>query len=144
MPSQENKTKTPAKGLVLIALVFMLLGTATELYLLHHFEGVQQLIPLFCIGAATLCLVLHLILKANLFRLLLKLGLVCTALSGVYGTFLHLKANMEFEQEMHPTVSGWNLFTESLAGALPSLAPCSLIVLALIGFAYLKLLTHKA
>ena len=69
--------------------------------------------------------------------------MLLTALSGVYGTFLHLRANFEFEQEMKPTETGLNLFLESLSGALPALAPGSLIALALIGYSYLILLKQK-
>ena len=58
---------------------------------------------------------------------------------GVYGTFLHLKENYQFEVEMKPTAKTFDLFLESLSGALPSLAPLSLLAMALIGYAYLKL-----
>jgi hypothetical protein len=75
----------------------------------------------------------------GIFQILLGL----TALSGVYGVFLHLRANYEFEQEMKPTAEPWDVFVESLAGALPSLAPASMIVLALIGYSYLLLLKRE-
>lgn len=69
-----------------------------------------------------------------------QLLMVATALSGLYGIYLHLRANYEFELEMKPTLGGWELFTESLSGALPALAPASMIVLALIGYSYSILL----
>jgi len=85
-----------------------------------------------------------LIIKASEFlKKLFTIILCLTSLSGVYGTFLHLNANYEFEQEMRPTETTWNLFVESLSGALPVLAPCSMIVLALLGYSYLLLLKHK-
>ena len=74
---------------------------------------------------------------------LFKLVLVLISLSGIYGVFLHLQANFEFEQEIHPTASTWSLFSESISGAFPALAPLSLIVLALIGYAYLTLINQK-
>lgn len=131
------------KRAVLVAFFFMIVGTAFELYLLEHYEGLQQLIPLLCIGAS-LFMALALFFKRTpglvvIFKLILGL----TALSGFYGTYLHLIANFEFEQEMRPTASGWHLFIESLSGALPALAPGSMIVLALIGYSYLILLKQK-
>jgi hypothetical protein len=125
------------------ALLFMLVGTSMELYLLDHFEGPLQWIPLLCLGASLL-LMLILFFRItprliSLFQLLMGLN----ALSGLYGAFLHLQANYEFELEMKPTARGWELFTESLSGALPALAPGSMIVLALLGFSYSILLQQK-
>lgn len=124
------------------ALLFMLVGTGMELYLLDHYEDVQQLIPLLCIGTS-LVLVLVLLITPALwairsFQVLMGL----TALSGVYGAFLHLQANYEFEREMKPTATSWESWLESLSGALPALAPGSMIVLAVIGYAFLLLLTQ--
>lgn len=72
-----------------------------------------------------------------------KLVLLVTALSGIYGGYLHLSSNFEFEIEMTPTASNWELLIESLSGALPTLAPLSMIVLALIGYSYLILINKK-
>ncbi|NNE33174.1 MAG: hypothetical protein HKN40_12480 [Winogradskyella sp.] len=69
--------------------------------------------------------------------------LVITALSGFYGVYLHLVANFEFEKEIKPTASNWDLFLESLSGALPTLAPFSMVVLALIGYSYLITINQK-
>ena len=65
--------------------------------------------------------------------------MVITALAGLYGVFLHLQANFQFEQEMTPTHTNWELFTESLSGAIPALAPGSLVAFSIIGYSYSKL-----
>ncbi|MEO1715042.1 MAG: hypothetical protein AAFU60_17060, partial [Bacteroidota bacterium] len=70
--------------------------------------------------------------------------LLLTALSGVYGAYLHLQANYEFEQEMRPSAENWDLLVESLSGALPALAPASMIVLALIGYSYSMLIKQTS
>lgn len=114
-----------------------------ELYLLDHYEDIQQLIPLICIGVALLVLVALIKRPTERIKRLFKLVLGLTALSGLYGTYLHLKANYEFELEMTPTAAGWDLFVESLSGALPALAPGSMIALALIGYSYLILLKQQ-
>jgi hypothetical protein len=129
--------------LIFVALLFMSTGTALELYLLDHYEDLQQLIPLLCIGAALLVMSVLLFRKSGFAMQLFKGILGIAALSGLYGTFLHLRANVEFEQEMRPTAKGWDLFVESLSGALPALAPLSMVVLALLGYSYLKLLNKK-
>ena len=143
---QKQKSKTQRFSLnqiIIVAFVFMMIGTAMELYLLEHYEDVLQLIPLICIGASLLAIIVLSIRKTRIIMLVFKLILGLTALSGFYGIFLHLRANYEFELEMKPTSKGWDLFLESLSGALPTLAPGSMIVLALIGYSYLLLLKQK-
>jgi len=66
--------------------------------------------------------------------------LVLSSFSVIYDVVLHLQANYEFEQDMKPTANFWELFSESLSGALPTLAPMSLLVLAFIGYSYLILI----
>lgn len=131
------------KRVILIAFLFMALGTGMELYLLDHYEDTQQLIPILCI-AISLVAALVLFYRRNKTTISLFKGLLfLTALSGVYGVYLHLQANYEFELEMKPSLSGWELFTESLSGALPALAPASMVALALIGYSYYLLLKHQ-
>ena len=144
MQSQTQNSQTfGLKRIIVVALLFMLSGTAMELYLLDHYEDVLQLIPLLCIGASILVMMILFFRRNKLVVRIFKLILGLTALSGFYGVFLHMQANYEFELEMKPTASGWDLFSESLSGALPSLAPGSMIVLALIGYSYIILLKQK-
>ena len=141
---QHNTTnKSAIKPVLLSAMLFMLLGTALELYLLHHFEDNFQLIPLFCIGVLITLVIVSFFYKTNRVISFLKLVLILTALSGFYGTYLHLNANYEFELEMKPTANSLELILESLSGALPTLAPCSMIVLALIGYSYILTLKKQ-
>lgn len=143
MQRQEQTTGIRINKVILVALLFMMAGTATELYLLDHYEDTLQLIPLLCIGASVLTLFILFFQRTKWTVGFFKLVLGLTALSGVYGAFLHLQANYEFELEMKPGAKGWELFMESLSGALPSLAPGSMIVLALIGYSYLILLKQQ-
>ena len=144
MQQQQHSTKRlPLKKVIISALLFMLMGTALELYLLDHYEDVLQLIPLLCIGTAILFIFLLFFQRTAFLIGVFKFILCITALSGFYGAFLHLRANYEFEQEMTPTANGWELFWESLSGALPALAPGSMIVLALLGYSYVLLLKQN-
>lgn len=144
MEHPRNQIASPAlRRVILAALLFMMVGTSLELYLLDHYEDTLQLIPILCLGTSLLVFLLLFFWKTPLLMGLFKVLMGITALSGVYGSYLHLQANFEFEQEMKPTAQAWDVFIESLSGALPSLAPNSLIVLALIGYSYLILLKQK-
>ncbi len=146
LPMQQQKHTTkpfPVKKVIITAFLFMLLGTALELYLLDHYEDTLQLIPLLCIGTAILVIFLLFFQRTAFLLSVFKFILALTALSGFYGAFLHLRANYEFEKEMTPTANGWELFLESLSGALPALAPGSMIVLALLGYSYILLLKQN-
>lgn len=121
----------------------MILGTFLELYLLKHYEDVWQVIPLVSIGI-TLLSGLILVAKKTSFGLIFFKGAVLTnALVGIIGVFLHLKENIEFEKEMTPNMPPVELWIESLSGALPVLAPGSLIALSLVGITYIKLIQSK-
>ncbi len=129
--------------ILLIALLFMLIGTGLELYLLDHYEDAWQLIPLICIGAALAGMVWVMSKPSGLSLRIFKGILGLSALSGLVGVYLHMKANYEFELEIKPGAQGWDLFTESLSGALPALAPGSMIALALIGYTYTLLIKQQ-
>ena len=135
--------KLSVKQIIVLALLFMMVGTLLELYLLDHYEDAYQLIPVLCIAFSLINLIILLFKKSKKIINLFKLVLVLTSLSGVYGVFLHLQSNFEFEQEMKPTATNWELFSESLSGALPTLAPMSMLVLAFIGYSYLILIKQQ-
>jgi len=113
------------------------------LYLLDHYEDSWQLIPILSVGTTLVTLLILFFKKTTKVVNLFKAVLILTALSGVYGVYLHLQSNFEFEQDMKPTASFWQLITDSLSGALPTLAPMSLVVLACIGYSYLILIQQQ-
>ncbi|MEM6525145.1 MAG: hypothetical protein AAGF85_18650 [Bacteroidota bacterium] len=125
-----------AYWIVVIIMIFMAVGTSTELFLLDHYEDQWQLAPIVLIGLSTAVFILSLWKNSKeIIRLFKALMLGC-AISGVVGFWFHLKANIEFERELHPSSSGWVLISETLSGALPTLAPGSMIVFASIGYLY--------
>ena len=143
---QNNKTTSERirlKQVLVLALLFMMIGTLLELYLLDHYEDIWQLIPVICIGAALINFCVLFYRRSQAAIHLFKLVLLLTSFSGVYGVVLHLQANYEFEQDMKPTAGFWQLILESISGALPTLAPMSLLVLACIGYSYLILTQHQ-
>ena len=143
---QNNKTTSERirlKQVLVLALLFMMIGTLLELYLLDHYEDIWQLIPVICIGAALINFCVLFYRRSQAAIHLFKLVLLLTSFSGVYGVVLHLQANYEFEQDMKPRAGFWQLILESISGALPTLAPMSLLVLACIGYSYLILTQHQ-
>jgi hypothetical protein len=109
------------------------LGTGAELLLLGHTEDRWQLVPLVLLGLGLFALV-GLVWRpgsVRVFRVLMVLFVV----SGVVGVYLHYRANAEFEIEMYPSIAGIELVREALTGALPALAPATMLHLGLLGLA---------
>lgn len=122
--------------LVIVILALMCLGTLSELLLIGHYEDNWQLTPVGIIAITILLFfVLQLIRVPWLIKVFRILMIICI-LSGGLGVWFHLKANFEFETELHPSNSGWILIKESLSGAIPALAPGSMVALGLIGYLY--------
>jgi hypothetical protein len=55
---------------------------------------------------------------------------------GIAGTLLHYRGNVEFEEEMHPGGTRWELFRGAIQGATPALAPGTMVLLGAIGLLY--------
>ena len=131
------------KNVILAAYTAMLIGTALELALLNHFEDTLQLIPVIGVGVCLVLLVFTALTKLGIFIRINSIILPVIALIGVYGVYLHFGVNMEFEQEMRPNADYMHWVKSSFTGAIPVLAPASLIVLSLLGYAYLLIIKHK-
>ncbi|MEP2771828.1 MAG: hypothetical protein ABJH05_06745 [Fulvivirga sp.] len=133
-------TTKSIKSLTTAAIVFMAVGTVAELLLLSHYEDTWQLLPIILISLSMVLMVIVGHSRSTLALQTFKALLVTCALSGVLGAYFHLQANMEFEMELHPTQSWTTSFIESLSGALPALAPGSMILFGLIGYIYILLI----
>ena len=118
---------------LLYILLFGTVGLLAELYLLDHYEDWRQWIPLVLIVAGTSAggwLAMRPSRRAVLtFRILLTAYVP----AGLLGVYFHFQSNVEFEQELHPNSGGLELVTESLGGAMPTLAPGAMIMLGLLG-----------
>lgn len=111
-------------------------GTGAELLLLGHYEEIWQLIPLGLITVSLTVLAMRLIAEGagilRAFQALMILSLV----AGSLGIYLHYQSNVEFELEMNPASGGGQLVWDSLTGAMPALAPGTMLQLGLIGLLY--------
>ena len=111
-------------------------GTLTELFLLEHTEDFWQWTPLVLIGMSIVAFVA---LGARPTKSAVRITqalMVLVLLSGALGVFFHFKGNIEFEKEMYPSMTGFELIWESLTGATPSLAPGAMALLGLVGLIY--------
>lgn len=116
-------------GIFLLAVA----GTATELLLLGHTEDTWQLVPLGLFGASLLLLGWH-ALAPGATPVRAFQGLMAAFLAaGATGILLHYRGNVEFELEMYPDRTGWELFAEAMTGAFPALAPGTMAQLGLLG-----------
>lgn len=120
----------------MVLLIFLLfhIGSILELVLLSHYESFWQSLPLI-----TLCLGLVSLFLRSWSLEIVKFFYLSTILAGVLGVFLHLKNNWEFEQEMYAGITAGELFISSFSGALPALAPGTLIPIGLLGFHLIQL-----
>jgi len=67
----------------------------------------------------------------------LRVMMALTIAAGAVGILLHYQANMAFQLEVHPDLSGWALFSTILhAKAPPALAPGVMAQLGLLGIIY--------
>ncbi|MXX40976.1 MAG: hypothetical protein F4Y91_13955 [Gemmatimonadetes bacterium] len=121
-----------------ILLIFVLgtVGLGTELLLLDHFEEWRQQVPLVLLALGLILLAVRLLYRGAIILRLFRWTMLTFVLGGMVGLWFHLSSNMEFELEMHPTLSGLELLFKALSGAMPALAPGALVQLGLIGFLY--------
>ena len=119
----------------MLAALFLVgsMGTGVELLLLEHVEELRQQIPLLVIGLGSVALA-ALSLKPG--RASLRAFRATAALfmvSGIAGAWFHYRANVEFELELQPDAGGFHLFSEAMTGAMPALAPGTMILLGALG-----------
>ena len=119
--------------MTLLLFLFGTVGTSVELLLLEHFEDPWQWAPLALLSAGVIVSgVLGLRPSRRGVRALQALAVSYVLAAGL-GLYLHVQANVEFELELHPTMSGSELVVETLTGAIPALAPGAMAQLGLLG-----------
>lgn len=131
----ESKAISLRRGLLLI-FVIGAVGLGTELLLLGHFEEWRQQVPLMLLALGLVLLAVRLFYRGAIILRLFRLTMLAFVLGGIVGLWFHLSSNMEFELEMYPTLTGLELLSKALGGAMPALAPGALVQLGLIGFLY--------
>ena len=121
------------RRLALALLVFGEAGVLIELWLLGHYEDPWQWTPLALISAGLLASAWIASRPGAVSLRIFGWLMAAHVAAGGVGLFLHLKANVEFELELHPDNAGWPLVQETLTGAIPALAPGTMFQLGLLG-----------
>jgi hypothetical protein len=123
------------RRLLLGILLLGFLGTGVDLLLIAHYEDVWQVAPLVLIGASIVLIAVHLWTGGGVagVRILQTLMWLCLV-AGLAGMVLHYRGNMEFQLEIDPTQSAWEMFKKVVrAKSPPAMAPGVMAQLGLIG-----------
>ena len=122
---------------ILGVLALGLLGTVTELVLLEHYEQPMQFVPLVLIVAAVAVLVWEFRQHDVASRRAVQVVMGLFVLAGFLGFVAHFHGSAEFQLELNPDMSNWELLEKVLrAKAPPLLAPGMMMQLGLLGLAY--------
>ena len=114
-----------------------LIGTVTELILLEHYEQALQFVPLVLIVLAVVVLAWHMLQPGTGSLRALQIVMVLFALAGFAGMAAHFNGSAEYQLELNPDMSNWELLDKILhAHAPPLLAPGMMLWMGLLGLAY--------
>ncbi len=127
-------TLARTRRLMLGLLALGLCGTTLELWLMGHYEDVWQRAPLVATATAGLSAAWVAAGWSPAATRVFRVVMVALVLVGLTGAVMHIRANMEFQLEMDPSLGGWPLWREVLhAKAPPALAPGNMALLGLLG-----------
>ena len=122
---------------LLAILMLGLLGTVTELVLLEHYEQPTQFVPLILIVAAIAVLAWEFRRHDLASRRAVQIVMALFVLAGFVGFVAHFYGSAEYQLELNPDMSNWELLEKVLrAKAPPLLAPGMMLQLGLLGLAY--------
>jgi uncharacterized membrane protein len=122
---------------ILFILVLGLLGTVAELVLLEHYEQPLQFVPLVLIAAAVAVLAWEFRRRDMASRRVIQIVMALFVLAGFVGFVAHFRGSAEYQLELNPDMSNWELLEKILrAKAPPLLAPGMMLQLGLLGLAY--------
>jgi hypothetical protein len=133
-PSEGEKLAA-LRRFLLIVVVVGIVGIGIELLFIGHVDDSLQLVPMALLPAGLIALMWYGWRPSRRSARGVRLLMALFVASGVLGVGLHYKGNHEFELEMYPSMSGATLVRETLTGATPVLAPGSIVLLGLVGFA---------
>ena len=136
-PHAMTSAEPRLRQFALLLLAVGLAGLGVELVLLEHYEDVWQLTPLVLI-TANLAVLLWQARKPSWPAVQsLRVLMVAMLAAGAIGILLHYRANMEFQLEMSPGLSGLDLFLKVIRAKVPPpLAPGAMAQLGLLGLLY--------
>ena len=122
--------------MILGVFLLSLAGTGLELVFLDHTQGLSQLIPVVLLVMSLLVLAWHKLERKSASLRAFQITMLLLVGAGILGAGLHYRANAAFELEADPQMHGIPLFSKTLTGAAPALAPGAMIQLGLLGLIY--------
>ena len=132
----DSPTLTLLRRALMAILVIGIVGTEAELLLLKHTDGVWQLIPIVLNGLAIIALVwLGVARNAAALRSLQGV-MVLFLVSGGVGLVQHFIGNIGYARDSNPSLAGMELFRDAVMGSTPTLAPGTMVQMALVGFTF--------
>ena len=130
-------TLAAVRRILAAILLLGMTGTFAELLLLKHDEDTWQLVPLVLLGAGVVVVSWRMITGSTTSALVLRALMLLFFAAGATGIYLHYAANVEFQRETDPNLSGRALLWSVLQAKVPpALAPGVMVQLALVGLAY--------
>ena len=122
---------------VLGVLVLGLAGTVTELVLLEHYEHALQVVPLVLIVAAIAAIAWQVMRNDAGSLRALEIIMMLFVVAGFAGIAAHFRGSAEFQLDLNPSMSAWELVEKVMrAKAPPLLAPGMMLQMGLLGLAY--------
>lgn len=136
--NEPDATHSVMRVLLLILFLFGALSVGVELLLLGHIESFWQWVPLLLIGISFLALIFHTVAQGAASVRVFQVVMLLFLLSGFIGIGQHYQAKIAFKLEVNPSLSGLELFRETITGATvpPVLAPGMMLQLGLLGLAF--------
>lgn len=134
MISSSSDPFAPIRRLLMALAAFGLVGIATELVFLEHYEDARMVIPIGTIALALVALAAHAVAGTASTLWLLRVSMLVLLVSGGIGVVLHYRGSLEFQVDMDPTLSATQLFWKVMhMKAPPTLAPGVLAQMGLLG-----------
>jgi hypothetical protein len=128
---------TVIRRVILGVLLLGMCGLLAELFLLAHYDGLSQWIPLVALAAGLGALALDSAYARWWTRTLLGVVMIGMIGTGLLGVYFHFNGSREFQQEMDPSMSGVTLVWHVLrAKSPPTLSPGTLVQMGILGLGY--------
>ena len=125
------------RRMIATALFVGVVGVLAELLLLGHTESWQQWIAVVALIVGLAALVASVLRPGAATLRAFRWIMIAWIAVGVLGVYFHVAGNLEFELERQQSLTGLPLVWSTMTGATPILGPGALVLLALIGLAYL-------
>jgi hypothetical protein len=118
-------------------LLFGLAGTGVELVLIEHYEDTLQIVPLALVAVGLAVAIWHGVMRNARSVRVLQGTMALFLVAGGVGAALHYRGGAQFQLEIDPSQSRWQVFKKVMRSkAPPVLASGVMVQLGLVGLVY--------